>query len=157
MKVTPNPFLIRFDRITEDDVRGPTAKALVAAGLETETSGEWMDHAVGGSILVADKPVEPYVSTYGTSPEVAITRATNWIEAERQRLDLLEQQIEMYGADAVTQRRRAIPASATAWKGSANPDLIHEIVGGAATHVWINGVEFQRDRGGVLKRRGGAK
>jgi hypothetical protein len=143
MTTTPNPYLIRFsDTIAPSEWKSSQAKCLYDAGIAAERDGSWASHAVSGTVLVASRPTEPSMSTYGTLPEVARAHVEREIDALRARAKRIEKQLRAYGPSAFIELLE--PQRAPRHPFEIEPFLTG-ILSGNWTRIEISGRVFLRD------------
>jgi hypothetical protein len=145
MEYAANRLLWKFSEATPPAAwHSKQAKRVYDAAMDTEKSGEWVDHAVTGSVLLDISPPENSpLSAYGTSPDIAAKRVRDRIDWLRRSADRLEAELAAYGGEGFVVRREQMRAPEHPF--DAQTEILRLINIAGLRAFWIHGKKFVRN------------
>lgn len=149
MKFSANPLLWQFiDSITPTEWRSKQARRMYEAALAAESRGDWVDHAVTGSVRCqSNRDSVPTLRDpqYGTSKtDALIAQLTrDHISSLRRHADRIEAVLAAYGPGAFRKRVAQMPAPRHPFH--AEDALLSLMQDDSIDEITVHGVRFVRD------------
>lgn len=152
MEYSANNRLWKFvDAITPEHWRSKQARRIYEAAVEQERAGDWIEHAVCGSVMLDVLPPDgSWQSPHGTDPDVAAMRVRDHIAALRRRATHEEQVLAAYGGSVYVTPLE--PAHAPCHPFEAEPHILALISRPRLRGLWVHGAKFVRDASGAFVR-----
>lgn len=149
MKVVANPVLWKFSDATAPvEWKSKQARRIYDAAISAEASGDWINHAVAGSVRIAThrttipSMVEPQFG-YRT-PDAAIESMMRiHIAALRAHATKLENVLHAYGPKTFRTQRAALPGPKHPF--DAEQRITEVISRPDVNELWVHGQRFVRD------------
>lgn len=150
---SPNRLLWQFvDAVAPTSWKSKQAKRIYDAAVAAEKSGQWMDHAVVGSVRCIshknDVPElrEPQFGTNSTDASIE-TRTKQHIADLRRHADKLEAVLAAYGPGTFRKQSQQMRAPAHPFDAEAE---IFALLRGDHDEIIVHGVRFVRDSSGAF-------